>query len=898
MVEEMLEAGIIRPSQSSYSAPVVMVFKKDSSWRMCPDYRELNKITIKDKFPIPVIDELLDELHGAIYFTKLDLRSGYHQIRMKEEDIPKTTFRTHEGHYEFLVMPFGLTNAPSTFQGLMNSIFKPFLRKFVLVFFDDILIYSKSWEDHLQHVDKVLQLLKEQQLYAKPSKCFFGVKEVEYLGHIVSHEGVKVDPNKIKAMMDWPIPKTLKNLRGFLGLTGYYRKFVRNYGRIAAPLTALTKKDAFSWTPEATKAFEQLKEAMCTAPVLTTPDFTKTFIVECDASGNGIGAVLMQEGRPLAFESRPIKGRDLHKPIYEKEMMAILHALKKWRPYLIGRHFKVKTDHDSLKYFLEQRLSSEEQQKWVTKILGYDFEIVYKKGKQNVVADALSRKDEDVEAFLCAISIIQPDWIIEARDEWKNDEKVWTLIERLQQDSGASDTFTWKNDSLWYKDRLYLCKNSQLKQKVLLELHTSPVGGHSGFLKTYHRVKKDFFWDGLKTDVQRFVAECLVCQQNKVETIKTPGLLQPLSIPSQRWEEVSMDFITGLPKSEGKSVIMVIVDRLTKYAHFCALSHPFKASTVATAFMETVQKLHGSPKIIVSDRDPIFTGHFWTELFSCLGTQLAHSSSYHPQSDGQTEIVNKCLEGYLRCFVSDKQAQWFKWLPLAEWWYNTSFHTATKMTPFMALYGYHPPSITSSLKEKSKVQAVEDHIENQQQVLQILKDNLTMAQNRMKQQADQHRSERSFEVGDWVFLRLQPYKQMSLKQAKKDNKLSPKYYGPYKVLQKIGTMAYKLELPASSRVHPVFHVSCLKKVIGDKIPVQTILPELDEEGKMILEPEAITDTRIRQLRNRSISEYLIKWRKLPAEDSTWEDESFIQKHPELLKRCGQHLSQGEGHVKP
>jgi transposase InsO family protein len=583
----------------------------------------------------------------------------------------------------------------------------------------------------------VLQLLKEQQLYAKPSKCFFGVKEVEYLGHIVSHEGVKVDPNKIKAMMDWPIPKTLKNLRGFLGLTGYYRKFVRNYGRIAAPLTELTKKDAFSWTPEETKSFEQLKEVMCKAPVLTTPNFTKTFIVECDASGNGIGAVLMQEGRPLAFESRPLKGRDLHKPIYEKEMMEILHALKKWRPYLIGRHFKVKTDHDSLKYFLEQRLSSEEQQKWVTKILGYDFEIVYKKGKQNVVADALSRKDEDVEAILCAISIIQPDWIIEARDEWKNDEKVWTLIERLQQDSGASDTFRWKNDSLWYKDRLYLCKNSQLKQKVLLELHTSLVGGHSGFFKTYHRVKKDFFWDGLKTDVQRFVAECLVCKQNKVETIKTLGLLQPLSIPSQRWEEVSMDFITGLPKSEGKSVIMVIVDRLTKYAHFCALSHPFKASTVATAFMETVQKLHGNPKIIVSDRDPIFTGHFWTELFSCLGTQLVHSSSYHPQSDGQTEIVNKCLEEYLRCFVSDKQAQWFKWLPLAEWWYNTSFHTATKMTPFMALYGYHPPSITSSLKEKSKVQAVEDHIKNQQQVLQILKDNLTMAQNCMKQQAYQ-----------------------------------------------------------------------------------------------------------------------------------------------------------------
>jgi hypothetical protein len=291
-------------------------------------------------------------------------------------------------------------------------------------------------------------------------------------------------------------------------------------------------------------------------------------------------------------------------------MMEILHTLKIWCPYLIGRNFKVKTNQDSLKYFLEQRLSSEEQQKWVTKILGYDFEIFYKKGKKNVVADALSIKDEHDESFICSISIIQPNWIIEAREESKNDENMWTLIQRLQQDSSASNTFTWKNDSLQYKDHIYLCNNSQLKQKLLLELHTSLVQGHSIFLKTYHMIKKEFFWDGLRTDVQRFLEECLVFQQNKVETINTPSLLQPLSIPIQCWEEVSMDFIIGLPKSEEKSVIMVIVDRLTKYTHFCALSPPFKANTITTVFMEIVQNLYGSPKIIVSDIDPIFTGNF------------------------------------------------------------------------------------------------------------------------------------------------------------------------------------------------------------------------------------------------------------------------------------------------
>jgi len=331
------------------------VKKPDGALMFCVDYRALNDITIKDKYPISVINELLDELYGSKLYSKLDLCSAYHHIRVREEDVPKTAFRTHEGHYEFVVMPFGLTNAPATFQSIMNELFRPHLRKFILVFFDDILVYSKSWEDHLIYLQTVLNILSTNSLFAKEEKCCFRVLQVHYLGHQISAQGVSIDPNKIQAVvLDWPKPTTVKGMRGFLRLARYYHKFIRHFGGISAPLTQLLHKDGFHWTTVAEQAFKQLKEALTTTPILRLPDFTQKFVMECDASGIGLGAILTQNNQPVVYFSEALKGSALALSTYEKEMLAIVKVVQKWRPYLLGKMFTIRTNQKSLKYLLEQ----------------------------------------------------------------------------------------------------------------------------------------------------------------------------------------------------------------------------------------------------------------------------------------------------------------------------------------------------------------------------------------------------------------------------------------------------------------------------------------------------------------------------------------------------------------
>eukprot|EP00253_Pinus_taeda_P018243 PITA_18243 len=392
-LQELLDKNYIRPSVSPWGAPVLFVKKKDGTFRMCIDYRQLNKLTIKNKYPLPRIDELFDQVKGATVFSKIDLRSGYHQIRIKEEDIAKTAFRTRYGHYEFVVLPFGLTNAPATFMCLMNSIFHQYLDRFVLIFIDDILVYSRTVEEHQEHLRKVLQTLREHQLYAKFSKCDFFKEEIQYLGHVISKEGIAVDPEKIKAIMDWPVPKDVADIRSFMGLAGYYRIFVEGFSKVAFPITSLQKKGkAFQWTPNCQQSFEQLKHLLTTAPILRIADPDKDYVVCTDASKEGVGGVLMQEGRVVAYESRKLKEHEQKYSAYDLELTAVIHALKMWRHYLVGRKFLLLTDHHSLTNYFSQPTLNARQARWVDFLSGFDFEIKHLQGKENRVADALSRK--------------------------------------------------------------------------------------------------------------------------------------------------------------------------------------------------------------------------------------------------------------------------------------------------------------------------------------------------------------------------------------------------------------------------------------------------------------------------------------------------------------------------
>ncbi|KAL0546561.1 hypothetical protein IC582_016472 [Cucumis melo] len=891
-LQELLDKGFIRPSVSPWGAPVLFVKKKDGSMRLCIDYRELNKVTVKNRYPLPRIDDLFDQLQGATVFSKIDLRSGYHQLRIKDEDVPKTAFRSRYGHYEFIVMSFGLTNAPAVFMDLMNRVFREFLDTFVIVFIDDILIYSKTEAEHEEHLRMVLQTLRDNKLYAKFSKCEFWLKQVSFLGHVVSKAGVSVDPAKIEAVTGWTRPSTVSEVRSFLGLAGYYRRFVENFSRIATPLTQLTRKGApFVWSKACEDSFQTLKQKLVTAPVLTVPDGSGSF------------------GKVVAYASRQLKSHEQNYPTHDLELAAVVFALKIWRHYLYGEKIQIFTDHKSLKYFFTQKELNMRQRRWLELVKDYDCEILYHPGKANVVADALSRKvshsaalitrqaplHRDLERAEVAVSVravtmqlaqltLQPTLRQRIIDAQSNDP--YLVEKRGLAEAGQTAEFSLSSDGgLLFERRLCVPSDSAVKTELLAEAHSSPFSMHPGSTKMYQDLKRVYWWRNMKREVAEFVSKCLVCQQVKAPRQKPAGLLQPLSIPEWKWENVSMDFITGLPRTlRGFTVIWVVVDRLTKSAHFVPGKSTYTASKWAQLYMSEIVRLHGVPVSIVSDRDARFTSKFWRGLQTAMGTRLDFSTAFHPQTDGQTERLNQVLEDMLRACALEFPGSWDSHLHLMEFAYNNSYQATIGMAPFKALYGKccRSPVCWGEVGEQRLMGP--ELVQSTNEAIQKIRSRMHTAQSRQKSYADVRRKDLEFEIGDKVFLKVAPMK--GVLRFERRGKLSPRFVGPFEILERIGPVAYRLALPPSlSTVHDVFHVSMLRKYVPDPSHVVDYEPlEIDENLSYVEQPVEVLAREVKTLRNKEIPLVKVLWRNHRVEEATWEREDDMRsRYPELFE---------------
>ncbi|KAK4382892.1 Transposon Tf2-12 polyprotein [Sesamum angolense] len=880
-LEELLEKGFVRPSTSPWGAPVLFVKKKD------------------------------DQLKGATIFSKIDLRSGYWQLRIAEKDILKTAFRTRSGHYEFLVMPFGLTNAPAAFMALMNRTFQEYLDQFVIVFIDDILVYSKNREEHEQHLRIVLQILKEKELYAELSKCEFWVNQVVFLGHVISGDGVMPDPSKVKAIMEWRVPKNATEVRSFLGLAGYYRRFVEGFSIIAGPLTKLLRKGVtFQWTEQCQQSFDELKKRLTSTPILVLPSGSGGYVVYTDASKQGLGCVLMQNGKVIAYASRQLRTRELNYPTHDLELAAIVHALKIWRHYLYEEKFQILTDHKSLKYILTQKELNLRQRRWIELLKDYDCTIDFHPGKANVVADALRRKSSntlaslgshnqtlllemrsmntklevDQVAGLLAALQLKPDFVDHIKEAQTQDPFLLRMREKLKQ--GKKSNFSVRGDGMIVNgERVGVPDVNGLRKKILQEAHNAPYAMHPGTTKMYRNLKPYYWWQTMKKDVAEFVPKCMTCQQAKAEHQAPTGKLRPLSIPEWKWENITIDFVVGLPRTLRKhDTIWVIVDRLTKSAHFLPIRLGDSLDKLAELYVSEIVRLHAVPVSIVSDRDPRFTLHFWESLQGALGTKLHFSTAFHPQIDGQSERTIQTLEDMMRACIMEFKGNWDDHLPLMEFVYNNSFHSSIGMAPYEALYGRRCRGLVcwdvEGLRQLEGPELVQETMEK----IQIVKKCLKAAQDRQKSYVDKHRREMEYEVGDKVFLKVSPWK--GILRFGKQGKLSPRYIGPYKIIERIGPLAYRLALPAElSQIHDVFHVSMLQRYRSD--PSHVIREpevEISEELTYMEEPAEILDRSVRKLRYKETPMLKVRWTHHSPREATWEvEEHMREKYPYLFQ---------------
>ncbi|SJL19064.1 uncharacterized protein ARMOST_22671 [Armillaria ostoyae] len=892
-LDENLDSGRIKESKSPFASPFFFVKKKDGSLRPVQDYRKLNEMTIKNRYPLPLISELIDKLQGAKYFTKLDVRWGYNNVRIKEGDEHKAAFRTNRGLFEPTVMFFGLTNSPATFQWMMNDIFKDLIASGkVTIYLDDILIFTKDLDEHRRIVRQVLQKLRENKLFLKAEKCEFEVLETEYLGVIISEGQVRMDPVKLAGIAEWPTPTKKKELQSFLGFTNFYRKFIKNYSKVVRALTQLTGNAEWTWGAAQNQAFQQLKKQMAEDVILAIPTPNGRFRVEADASNGAIGAVLSQEQdgkwRPVAFMSKALTATERNYEIYDKELLAIMLALAEWRHYLMGalEDVEIWTDHQNLQYFRKPQKLNRRQARWVTELAEYHFVLKHKPGTANVKADLLSRRsDHDQgEDDNGDITVLSPEhfraMIMPTASETHERVRTTTRQKELW-DKGIATSLehergiTEKDGILYYDNRVYVPRHTSLRGEIISQSHDHITAGHPGIAKTRELVQREYWWPKIQKDVEAYVKGCETCQRTKSNTQAKSAPLHPNAIPTEPWTHISVDMVTGLPSSNGHDALLVIVDRFSKAIILVPCNVELSAAGWARILRDHVYARHGMPRVVISDRGPQFVSAFMKELYRMLDITQNASTAFHPQTDGQTERVNQEVEKYLRIFINYHQDDWADWLPLAEFAHNNRTHSATGKSPFMILYGRNPRILPDSPRTpNSKVPAASDFSKAIAQIHKETETALDEAANRMKSQYDKHKHPaREYHAGDKVWLDAT---NLHLPRPKK--KLDDKRVGPFLVLEKTGASAYKLKLPPHWKIHPRFNEKLLTPFEPPAFANQEQPPPPPPDlidGEEEWEIEEILDSKPRKVRAKrgqpstTVVDYFIKWVGHTREHNSW-----------------------------
>ena len=818
-IQQLLKNGLIKESSSEWASPVVVVKKSDGSFRFCVDYRKLNAVTEKDVFPLPRIDDTLDSLQGAKYFTTLDAASGYWQIPMSTRVQHLTAFITHEGLYEWKVMPFGLCNAPATYQRFMATLFRDFVGKFVFIYIDDLIICSKSLIEHLKHLELILKRASQAQLKFKLSKCNFIRKRVKFLGHIASSNGIGPDPSKISCIENMKEPKNCKELQSFLGLTGYYRRFVKDYSLVAWPLTQLLSENKkWNWTNECENAFMDLKKKLITAPVLAYPNFEMMFQVHTDASDYALGAVLSQcykEGeRVISYASCTLKTHQRNYSTTERECLALVWACKQFRPYLIGKKFDAITDHQCLVWLNKFKDVDTKIGRWAMFLQEYNFNVIHRAGKKHQNADALSR--------LLAINAVEEDnenneynRIRELQEKDAEIQKLKTKMKEQANYFGKSriGSFVLIHDTVWRMrnaDQFQLYVPSVMIREVLLQCHDDLTAGHLGIKRTLTKVRDRFYWPAMKNDVRRWIKSCVECNTNKSPSTKAAGLLLPIPV-SQPFDTVAVDIIERLPITlDGNQHIVVFTDTFTKWVEAFAVPN-IEANTISQLLVEEVFCRYGAPNKLLSDRGKAFLANLTLEVCKLLGIKKVNTSAYHPQTDGMVERFNRTLCQMLSMYTSHHQRDWDQFIPFALLAYRSSVHSATKETPFLLTYGREARlpidrvlNITAS-KEQGTHEYKKKLLMNLQELKETVRERIDHHQLKYKEAYDSKHQQVIYKIGDLVWIKDPAI------ETGQSKKFSHLWKGPMKIIQVLTPVTYKVQSTVpESKYSDTIHIARIK----------------------------------------------------------------------------------------